>query len=82
MEKLDKQKPGYLEHRKALDAARAEQKKHEAKLVTDRHNESFPGMGGKTQSWTELKRAKAIQEANDDEKMEKLKEKMVKEGKL
>lgn len=39
---------GVRERRKECEARRAAIKEKEAKLVLDRHNESFPGMGGKT----------------------------------
>lgn len=76
MAELEKLHPGAIERRKACEARRAAIKEKEVKLVLDRHAESFPSMGGKTRSWAEQKRQKALDETLQDGKMKKLQEKL------
>lgn len=76
MAELEKLHPGAIERRKACEAKRAAIKEKEVKLVLDRHAESFPSMGGKTRSYAEQKRQRALDETAEDGKMRKLKEKL------
>lgn len=68
--------PGIESRKKDCQARRAAIKEKEVKLVKDRHAESFPAMGGKTRSWAEERRQKALEETLNDDKMEGLRIKL------
>ena len=85
MDKLEREHPGATDRRKACQDKRAAVKKHELKLMHDRHDESFHGMNMaklKADRYWLNNRAQILADTHEDDKMKKLKAKLQAEGKM